>query len=326
MGLAACDTVEVLFCATLLRDRLGPAVDLTRNAGIAALGVAAILASAVSATLTGVVMAVLSNSSFVEAWWGWAPAHALGLLIFAPLLLAARPEELRSLLRQRGAAARAGVLLLLTAGVTAAIFAQASYLAVCAVFPLLVVVAFSLGSAAAAVASLVVAAVSIGFSLAGLGPLASTAAGVEQSLLLQGFLLAATLVTLLVAMALADRQRLARSVAEARQLLDEGLTGMADGLALFDADDRLVLCNARCRELLPKLAHAFVPGVRYEDLIRAGVARGQYSAVADPEALVTERVATRRTGAGAGFEVELDDGRWFHVDGRRPIGGGTVAL
>ena len=130
--------------------------------------------------------------------------------------------------------------------------------------------------------------------------------------------------TLLVAMALADRQRLARSVAEARQLLDEGLAGMADGLALFDADDRLVLCNARCRELLPKLADAFVPGIRYEDLVRAGVARGQYSAVADPEALVAERVATRRTGAG--FEVELDDGRWLHVDGRRPVGGGTVAL
>ena len=65
-------------------------------------------------------------------------------------------------------------------------------------------------------------------------------------------------------------------------------------------------------------------GSTIEDLVRAGVARGQYSAVADPEALVAERVATRRTGAG--FEVELDDGRWLHVDGRRPVGGGTVAL
>ena len=173
MGLAACDTVEVLLCAAVLRHRLGTTVELTRNADIAALGIAAVLASAVSAALAGMVLAVLSSSSFTEVWRGWALAHALGLLIFAPPLLAARPEELRPLLQQRGATARAGALLLLTAGVTAAIFAQDSYLAVCAIFPLLVVIAFSQGSGAAAVASLLVAAISIGFSLAGLGPIAA---------------------------------------------------------------------------------------------------------------------------------------------------------
>ena len=41
-----------------------------------------------------------------------------------------------------------------------------------------------------------------------------------------------------------------REVAEARQRLIDAIESISEGFALYDAEDRLVLCNSRYRELL----------------------------------------------------------------------------
>ena len=50
-----------------------------------------------------------------------------------------------------------------------------------------------------------------------------------------------------------------REVAEARQRLIDAIESISEGFALYDADDQLVLCNSRYREILyPGIANAVV--------------------------------------------------------------------
>ncbi len=57
-----------------------------------------------------------------------------------------------------------------------------------------------------------------------------------------------------------------REVAEARQRLVDAIESISEGFALYDAEDRLVLCNSRYREILyPGIADAVVPGTPFRD-------------------------------------------------------------
>ncbi|MFN3459563.1 MAG: PAS domain S-box protein [Oceanibaculum sp.] len=53
--------------------------------------------------------------------------------------------------------------------------------------------------------------------------------------------------------------------------LVQALDLSTDGITLFDAEDRLVLCNRRHRELFPHIADLLVPGNRYFDILRANI-------------------------------------------------------
>ena len=53
--------------------------------------------------------------------------------------------------------------------------------------------------------------------------------------------------------------------------LVQALDLSSDGITLFDAEDRLVLCNRRHRELFPHIADLLVPGNRYFDILRANI-------------------------------------------------------
>ena len=56
--------------------------------------------------------------------------------------------------------------------------------------------------------------------------------------------------------------RRTRATAAVKQLtLTEALDSLQEGLALFDAEDRLVACNEPYRRLFPSIAELIVPGV-----------------------------------------------------------------
>ena len=48
-------------------------------------------------------------------------------------------------------------------------------------------------------------------------------------------------------------------------LLPEALDALADGIVIFDSDERLVLCNARYREIYRAIPQPLVPGLRLEE-------------------------------------------------------------
>jgi diguanylate cyclase (GGDEF)-like protein/PAS domain S-box-containing protein len=118
-------------------------------------------------------------------------------------------------------------------------------------------------------------------------------------------------------------QAKAEAQAAHRELL-EAFDVVPEGLALFDAEDRLVRWNKRYEEIYP--ATCFEAGARFEDLIRDGIARGQYpSAVGREAEYLAERLRLHDEPRSS-LEQELPGGRWVRVEERRTADGGHVGV
>jgi signal transduction histidine kinase/DNA-binding response OmpR family regulator len=112
---------------------------------------------------------------------------------------------------------------------------------------------------------------------------------------------------------------------EARRRLTDALESISEGFFLYDADDRMVLCNSRYRELFPGMADVYQPGLEFEQMIRTVVERAIVSdAVHRPEEWVAQRLAQHRN-PGEPFLLE-SDGRWIQVSERKTHDGGTVGV
>ena len=64
-------------------------------------------------------------------------------------------------------------------------------------------------------------------------------------------------------------------------MLENAIENMADGFALFDAEDCFVLCNENYRNILSGIADHLVPGTSFEDMTRAFAERGLIAVEAD---------------------------------------------
>ena len=90
---------------------------------------------------------------------------------------------------------------------------------------------------------------------------------------------------------------------------------LTDSIAIFDADDRLIVCNDAFRGILGSAAELCVPGVKYETLLRANATIGRFRDV-DPERFIAERLALHRRGGGE-YERRLFDGHWLLIREQR---------
>jgi signal transduction histidine kinase/integral membrane sensor domain MASE1 len=116
------------------------------------------------------------------------------------------------------------------------------------------------------------------------------------------------------------------ALTEARNQLVSSIEALSDAFALYDAQDRLVLCNSKYKEVYAISADLLVPGARFEDIIRDGARRGQYADAAGRiDAFVAERMAAHRNPTGT-IEQQLADGRWLRVAERRMPSGHTVGI
>ena len=101
---------------------------------------------------------------------------------------------------------------------------------------------------------------------------------------------------------------------------------LPDGLVIFDAEDRIVFHNSRHPEHLPKaLREALRLGMRFEDWIREGLARGPvYHPDMGPD--YVERRLARHAQHRAEQEHKHADGHWVRVRESRMPDGGRVLL
>ena len=121
-------------------------------------------------------------------------------------------------------------------------------------------------------------------------------------------------------------EELARTAEAAERRLVDAIENLPDAFVYYDADDHLVLCNERYRDIYPASAHLIVPGAAFEDILRNGVACGQYSeAEGDEEAWIRKRMEIHRAPGGP-FEQRLANGRWLWIDERRTSDGGIVGF
>lgn len=101
---------------------------------------------------------------------------------------------------------------------------------------------------------------------------------------------------------------------------------ISDGLALFDANGRLVLTNAAFKSMNPELAPAIEIGMTFEDMLRDNIANGRIlEAVGREEEYIRERLA-QHAAAGEPVLSQRRDGRWLILREVRTSDGGVILI
>ena len=110
------------------------------------------------------------------------------------------------------------------------------------------------------------------------------------------------------------------------QLLD-AIENLPVGFTLYDADQRLVICNSMFRSMYPSVADKAKPGVCFDDIIRE-YALGIPSVRDDAEALedyVRDR-NERLVKADTEYEVRSIQGRYIRINNHATSDGGRVSV
>jgi signal transduction histidine kinase/ActR/RegA family two-component response regulator len=116
------------------------------------------------------------------------------------------------------------------------------------------------------------------------------------------------------------------SRASALGQLRQAIEAMPDGLAFYDANDRLVLWNTRYAEVNPGLATTLQKGMTFREIVQIGLDEGLYAnALGREDAWIAERMATR-AALSTTMEQHISGDNWLRVSDRRTVAGGTVTI
>lgn len=124
-------------------------------------------------------------------------------------------------------------------------------------------------------------------------------------------------------------QALRESEARAKKMqaqLVDAIESLTEAFALYDSEDRLVLCNSKYREYYDLSEDVLVSGIRFEDHIKVSAYRGQVlDAIDHEEAWIQERVEQHQHPQGT-YLQQLSNGRWLQISERRTHDGGIVGV
>src|SRR5208282_3901460 len=125
-----------------------------------------------------------------------------------------------------------------------------------------------------------------------------------------------------IAVDITEQKSLVERTVAADLRLRDAIETIPEAFVLWDANNRLVLCNSNFQELHHLPDAAVVAGTPYEAVVAAGrkpILRT--TAVATDDANEDGQPPGART-----FEAQLDDGRWMHISERRTKDGGYVSV
>lgn len=125
-----------------------------------------------------------------------------------------------------------------------------------------------------------------------------------------------------------DRVQAQDDADSAMERLTTAIESLNDGFVIYDSDDRLMLCNSKYKDIYREISDLLVPGTSFEEIIRAGVSRGQYEQIQSPEQQeewVQNRLAIHRLKESL-MEQKLADGTWLRVEDRETPDGGRVGF
>ncbi|MGH7003120.1 MAG: GAF domain-containing protein, partial [Alphaproteobacteria bacterium] len=123
-----------------------------------------------------------------------------------------------------------------------------------------------------------------------------------------------------------ERKRMAEELERTRTRIAEAIDNIADGFALYDADDRLVLCNTAFRKFFRSVQDHVVPGAMFADFMRVSHAQGMFPR-ADPDfGRWMEKLGRLRQRPEGMREQFLWDDTWLRVNDARTSEGGVVSI
>ncbi|MGA2565865.1 MAG: ATP-binding protein [Pseudolabrys sp.] len=120
-----------------------------------------------------------------------------------------------------------------------------------------------------------------------------------------------------IAVDITEQKDLVEKTMAADMRLRDAVETIPEAFVVWDADNRLVLCNSNFQELHNLPDEAITVGASYESVVEAG-----------RQPVVRSRAITggpNIPGART-FEAQLEDGRWLHISERRTKDGGYVSV
>ncbi|MDA0704664.1 MAG: PAS-domain containing protein [Proteobacteria bacterium] len=116
------------------------------------------------------------------------------------------------------------------------------------------------------------------------------------------------------------------ALSQTQDRLIEAIESVAEGFALFDENDRLVLSNEPYRRMFGAARELMEKGATFEEIVRRSVEDGHIAdAAGKPDQWIAERVRAHRNPTGP-FEQALSDGRVIRVTEHRTASNGIAGL
>ncbi|HZL40904.1 MAG TPA: ATP-binding protein, partial [Pseudolabrys sp.] len=120
-----------------------------------------------------------------------------------------------------------------------------------------------------------------------------------------------------IAVDITEQKSLVEKTLAADMRLRDAIETIPEAFVLWDADNRLVLCNSNFQELHNLPDEVITVGASYEAVVEAG----RKPVVRTKAITGGPNIPGART-----FEAQLDDGRWLHISERRTKDGGYVSV
>jgi two-component system cell cycle sensor histidine kinase PleC len=120
-----------------------------------------------------------------------------------------------------------------------------------------------------------------------------------------------------IAVDVSEQKHLMERTTAADLRLRDAIETIPEAFVLWDADNRLVLCNSNFQELHRLPDPAVIAGTPYEAVVAAG---------RKPIVRTTIANEDRQKQGARTFEAQLEDGRWMHISERRTKDGGYVSV
>src|SRR5438270_1812203 len=120
-----------------------------------------------------------------------------------------------------------------------------------------------------------------------------------------------------IAVDITEQKSLAEKTVEADLRLRDAIETIPEAFVLWDAGDRLVLCNSHFQKLHHLPDSAVIPGTSYETVIEVG---------SMPEVRTRLHEAGVPAPGARTFEAQLEGGNWLHISERRTKDGGYVSV
>jgi signal transduction histidine kinase len=111
---------------------------------------------------------------------------------------------------------------------------------------------------------------------------------------------------------------------QSRSRLMHALDVMADGFALYDANDRMVLYNRKYLDYSPQAADVIMPGAEKEEILRKSTSRGAFVLGGMTEEQYIKWRLDKHRNPSEPYEIQLADGRWLLITEKRTNDGGIV--
>lgn len=122
-----------------------------------------------------------------------------------------------------------------------------------------------------------------------------------------------------------ERETFIQELNEQHQRFDAALNAMSQALCMFDADQRLIVCNENYVTLFGADPAVVKPGITLRDIFAHGVQLGSYPGMSADE-LVARRLEAIARSDGRSYDQEMTDGRIIAVSIETMANGGWLGM